>query len=317
MTAETRAAVDCGTNSTRLLVVDGDGSVLARDMTITRLGLGVDERGHLDDRALARTVETIERYRAVWRSYGAEVVRIAATSAVRDADDRDRFFDAVREITGVQVEVLTGEREARVTFRGVVGRDRSRTHRDAALEVSRPVLVVDVGGGSTELVVGDGEGRVAGVVSLQLGSVRLTERFLDGDPPTGEQTRAARGEVATSLDEAATTLGRAGADPSSARCCVGVAGTITTLASLHLQLDSYEPDRVHGAWIPRPAVASLTRTLGGMSTAERARLPVMSEGREDVIFGGALIADGVVDRFGFAGLYASEADILDGLVAGA
>lgn len=300
-----RAAVDVGSNSCRLLVVDADGAPVVRVMEITRLGEGVDGRGHLDDGALERTLEVISRYRERWEEHGvpAEAVRIGATSAVRDAEDRDRFFDAVEERTGVRAVVLSGDEEARTTFRGVAAR----------LEVPPPLVVLDVGGGSTELIVGGRDGDVVAAVSLQLGSVRLTERLLHGDPPSGDEIRAAREEVRSRLEEGSRRLGDRGADPA-AGTLVGVAGTVTTLTALHLDLDVYDPEAIHGTRLPRTVVDALTDVLLRMPVADRADLPQVSPGREDVIAGGALIVRGVMERFGHRELVTSEADILDGLV---
>lgn len=300
-----RAAVDVGSNSCRLLVVDADGAPVVREMEITRLGKGVDERGHLDDGALERTLEVISRYRQRWEEHGvpAEAVRIGATSAVRDAEDRDRFFHAVEERTGVRAVVLSGDEEARATFRGVAAR----------LDVPSPLVVLDVGGGSTELIVGGRDGDVVAAVSLQLGSVRLTERLLHGDPPTGDEIRAAREEVRSRLEDGGRRLGDRGADPAEGTL-VGVAGTVTTLTALHLDLDVYDPEAIHGTRLPRAVVDALTDVLLRMPVADRADLPQVSPGREDVIAGGALIVRGVMERFGHRELVTSEADILDGLV---
>ncbi|MGH3443661.1 MAG: exopolyphosphatase [Nitriliruptorales bacterium] len=302
-----RAAVDVGSNTVRLLVVDADGSTLAREMEITRLGRGVDERGRLDDGSLVRTLEVLARYRGTWEELGVagDAVRIAATSAVRDAADRERFFAGVRERTGgIEAEVLSGDEEAATTFRGVA----------AALDVPRPTLLLDVGGGSTELVVGDGEGNLAAAVSLQLGSVRLTERCVPSDPPSTAELGAAREEAAARCEEGAAHLAAAGADPDSCAALVGVAGTVTTLAALHLGLERYDPEPIHGARVPRDSVAAVLGDLAAMTSAERARLGPMAKGREDVIVAGVLIVAAVMDRFGFDALVASEADILDGLV---
>lgn len=300
-----RAAVDVGSNSCRLLVVDADGAPVVREMEITRLGKGVDERGHLDDGALERTLEVISRYRQRWEEHGvpAEAVRIGATSAVRDAEDRDRFFHAVEERTGVRAVVLSGDEEARATFGGVAAR----------LDVPSPLVVLDVGGGSTELIVGGRDGDVVAAVSLQLGSVRLTERLLHGDPPTGDEIRAAREEVRSRLEDGGRRLGDRGADPAEGTL-VGVAGTVTTLTALHLDLDVYDPEAIHGTRLPRAVVDELTDVLLRMPVADRADLPQVSPGREDVIAGGALIVRGVMERFGHRELVTSEADILDGLV---
>jgi exopolyphosphatase / guanosine-5'-triphosphate,3'-diphosphate pyrophosphatase len=303
-----RAAVDVGTNSVRLLLVDADGHRITREMTVTRLGAGVDARGHLDDAALARTLDTIGAYHRRWEAHGVDGrVRIAATSAVRDAADRDRFFGGVRERTGVDAEVLSGEEEARLSFLGAVG----------AVEVAPPPAVIDVGGGSTELIVGEGTepATVAGSVSLQLGCVRLTERHLRHDPPTAAEVRAARRTVAEQLDEADAALSRQRTALRTAGSLIGVAGTATTLAALHLDLPTYDEDRIHGTRIPAAALHELTAQLSASSTATRAALGPVQAGREDVLHGGAIVLDEVVRRYGFAELVVSEADILDGLVA--
>lgn len=304
MTKGRRAAVDVGTNSVRLLVVETDGTPLTRQLTITRLGRGVDETGHLDDEALSRTLEVLARYRRRWEELGAEDVRIAATSAVRDAADRDRFAAGVRKVTDREPEILSGEEEARTAFRGAT----------TTLDVPRPVAVLDVGGGSTEIIVGDASGEYVAAVSLQLGCVRLTERLLPSDPPTDTELTDARAEVASQLDRGATNLAERAADPARCATLVGVAGTVTTLAALHLDLDRYDPERVHATRLPRSAVQAMTRQLSSLRAAERKQLGPMQPGREDVIAGGALIVEGVLDHFGFTELVASEADSLDGLL---
>lgn len=300
-----RAAVDVGTNSVRLLVVDGDGARITRDLAITRLGQGVDRTGHLDPAALQRTLQTIARYHAIWRSHGVERVRIAATSAIRDARDRDRFFDGVRDLTGVDAEVLSGADEAVFAFVGAAD----------AVAAAAPVAVIDVGGGSTELVVGDPTGRVAASVSLQLGCVRLTERHLHDDPATPAQLDAARATIAARLDEADAALTEQGADLAGAATLVGVAGTATTLAALHLGLDAYREEAIHGAVVPRSSLDDWSWRLAGCSAKERAGLGPVQDGREDVLHGGTLVLEAVVARYGFEALVVSEADGLDGLVA--
>lgn len=302
--AGARAAVDVGTNTVRLIVVDGAGRQLAREMTITRLGRDMDRTGRLDDEALARTLEVLRGYRDTWQRLGAGGrVRIAATSAVRDAADRDRFFDGVRRIAGCEVEVLTGEDEARTTFRGVV----------AGLRLTGDSAVLDVGGGSTELVTGRATGEVTGWVSLQLGSVRLTERLLPSDPPTPTELVAAALETGAQLARARERLDAQGVDVTAAGTLVGVAGTCTTLAALHLGLDRYQPGAIHGTRLTAADVRELVDRLAGQPAEQRARLGPMAPGREDVIVGGGVIVAAVLDRYGYDGLVASEADLLDGL----
>jgi exopolyphosphatase/guanosine-5'-triphosphate,3'-diphosphate pyrophosphatase len=295
------AAVDVGTNSVRLLVAE-EGDPLRqveREMRITRLGRGVDASGHLDGVALALTLDVIGDYAARWRALGVARVRIAATSAVRDAADRDRFFDGVRERAGVDAEVLTGEQEAAAAFRGAT----------ASIDGAAPYLVLDIGGGSTELILGEGNPEAS--TSRQLGCVRLTERNLHDDPPTPEQLAAAVAFVDAELEATEGLF-----DPRSARTLVGVAGTVTTIAALHLGLATYEPTKIHGTRVPFTAVADLTRRMAAMTSAARADLGPMAPGREDVIVGGALILEAVMTRYGFDEVLVSEADILDGLALG-
>jgi exopolyphosphatase / guanosine-5'-triphosphate,3'-diphosphate pyrophosphatase len=300
------AAVDVGSNSVRLLVADADGEPVTRVMRITRLGQGVDEHGRLDDAALTRTLEALTEFRDLWREHGVDGrVRIAATSAVRDAADRDRFFDGVRRVTGVDAEVLSGEQEAALAHAGATG----------AVAVDEPAMVVDVGGGSTELVVGGPDGGVAGSVSLQLGCVRLTERLLPSDPPTPAELAAAREEIVARLDEAEHRLAEVGVDPRDARSAVGVAGTATTLGALHLGLERYDPDWIHGVRVPDEVLRDLAVQLTSLPAAGRAELGPVQPGREDVLHGGALILAAVVGRWGFDELVISEADSLDGLAA--
>lgn len=293
------AAVDVGTNSVRLLVADVAGSQLApveRLMTITRLGFGVDRTGRLDDDALARTLDCIAGYARRWQELGVQRARISATSAVRDARDRDRFFDGVRARAGVAAEVLTGEQEARTAFRGAT----------AAVEAMRPALVLDIGGGSTELILG--EWSPEAMSSRQLGCVRLTERCITTDPPTAADLDGALAVIDAELDGVAAEF-----DPSRAATLVGVAGTVTTVGALHLELPAYLPERIHGARVPLDRVADITGSLAAMTSGQRAALGPMASGREDVIVAGCLILVRVMERFGFGEVLVSESDILDGL----
>jgi len=292
------AAVDVGTNSTRLLVAEEELPLRAveRQMRITRLGQGVDATGRLDDTALERTLACIADYADRWRQLGAERVRLTATSAVRDAHDRERFFAGVRERAGVEAEVLSGDDEGRTAFRGAT----------ALIQGEPPYLVLDIGGGSTEFILGTD--RPEAMTSRQLGCVRMAERELRDDPPTLDQIAEARGLADAEIDAVEVVI-----DPGAPRTLVGVAGTITTIAALHLDLDAYQPDRIHGSRIPAERVSEITERLLEMTASERRALGPMAPGREDVIHAGALILDRVVARYGFADVLVSESDILDGL----
>ncbi|MEX2549097.1 MAG: exopolyphosphatase [Nitriliruptoraceae bacterium] len=301
-----RAAIDVGSNSVRLLIVDAEGRRILREMAITRLAAGVDATGHLDDDALERTLTTIARFRTLADRHGvADRLRIAATSAVRDAADRQRFFDGVQARTGVPAEVLTGEEEAAFAFAGAA----------MAVDVERPTVVIDIGGGSTELIVGTASGEVAGSVSLQLGCVRVTERCLTSDPPTEGERRVARRLIDDQLELAVATLAGQHAPVTTAVGAVAVAGTATTLGALHLGLQAYDEDRIHGARIPTASLAMLVEELGSLTSTERAALGPVQAGREDVIHGGAMILHAILVRTGLDEVAISEADNLDGLVA--
>jgi exopolyphosphatase/guanosine-5'-triphosphate,3'-diphosphate pyrophosphatase len=293
------AAVDMGTNSIRLLVAegrDGDLAEAARDMLITRLGQGVDRTGRLDPAALRRTIDVLERYVRRARRLGAARFRVGATSAVRDVIDRRLLEQAVGSLTGVVPEVLTGEQEARLSFLGAV----------AGLEAEPPYLVFDIGGGSTELVQGSAEPEAA--VSVDLGSVRVTERVGPADPPTESDLEAMRTLAAAELEEAAAAI-----SPRAARTLVGVAGTTTTVQALALELPMYDPGAIHHTVMSRADAERVTDDLAKMTVAERAALPVMPPGREDVIVAGAVILLEIYRRWGFEECVVSERDILDGL----
>lgn len=312
------AAIDQGTNSIRLLVVEpsppqggggsGSGSggsadptELARDMVITRLGQGVDRTGLIDPEALDRTIEVLGRFARRARALHAERIRVAATSAVRDARNREDFTVAVRRHAGSELEVLSGEREAALSFLGATrGLDP-----DA---VPPPYLVLDIGGGSTELVVGDEPGRAEHAVSTQMGSVRLTERFVRHDPPVPAELA----ELAIAVEG---VLGGAEArvPVRDARTLVAVAGTATTLQAIALGLDRYDPEAIHRTWLSADEVEGVLADLVRMTTPERAALPIMAPGRGDVIVAGGVILATVMRRFGFERALVSETDILDGL----
>lgn len=299
MTAPTVAAVDCGTNSTRLLVSEGGARTLDRRMRITRLGQGVDATGHLSPEAVDRTVSVLRDYRQVMDRLGVERVRMTATSAARDADNREDFFAAAEEVVGVRPELLAGHEEGRLSFLGATAElDRSEG----------PFLVVDIGGGSTELVVGTSEAE--GVTSLDLGCVRLTEKFLHHDPPTAEELSQAISVVHAYLEEAEREVP---AVKEAARL-VGLAGTITTVAAVEIGLARYDPERIHHFVLTKAAAEDVFRTLATEALADRVHNPGLEEARADVIVGGTAILVTIMRHFGFGECLVSEADLLDGLV---
>jgi exopolyphosphatase/guanosine-5'-triphosphate,3'-diphosphate pyrophosphatase len=306
------AALDCGTNSTRLLIVDGRGEVLDRQMRITRLGEGVDATHKLSADAINRTVVVLEDYRRVMDRHGVVRARLVATSAARDAVNADEFFAAAEAATGVRPELLSGIEEGRLSFSGAT---RSLP---AAVRGTRPVLVVDIGGGSTELVVGIAPapgGSVASsdvtAVSLDIGCVRLTERFFHQDPPLGGELAEARAAVSTEVERARSELPAM----DGGGILIGLAGTVSTLAALNLELPAYERARIHHAVLSRDEVDVWLARLARENRLARLARPGMVEGRADVIVGGVLVLAAVMAGFGCGECLVSEDDILDGLVA--
>ncbi|MDW5613271.1 Ppx/GppA phosphatase family protein [Mycolicibacterium sp. D5.8-2] len=307
------AAVDCGTNSIRLLVADAAGDGLHdvhREMRIVRLGQGVDATGEFAPDALARTRAALTGYAEVMRRHGVDAVRMVATSAARDVANRDEFFAMTSEVLGTVVagavaEVITGTEEAELSFRGAVG------ELDAA---AAPFVVVDLGGGSTEVVLGsdrDVRAVVAGY-SADIGCVRLTERCLRSDPPTGDEIAAARAVVREALADVLAAV-----PVERAHTWVGVAGTMTTLAALARKLTTYDADAIHLSRIPFDDLLPVCADLLAMTRQQRAVLGPMHEGRVDVIGGGALIVQELAavlgERAGITELVVSEHDILDGI----
>ena len=293
------AGIDCGTNSTRLLVADDSGKTVERLMRITRLGQGVDATGRLADEAIARTVSVLEEYRTVLDRHGVERVRMTATSAARDASNRDDFFTAATTAVGVAPDLLGGDEEARLSFLGAT----SELEPDDG-----PFLVADIGGGSTEFAVGAKE--PDGVLSTDIGCVRLTEKFLHSDPPAPEELSQAFDIVRGHLDDVARVI------PSVAdvRRFVGLAGTVTTMAAVELGLAIYDRDRIHHFVLTRAAAEDVFRTLATESRRQRIHNPGLEEARVDVIVGGAVIVTAIMRYFDFDECLVSEADILDGLV---
>jgi exopolyphosphatase / guanosine-5'-triphosphate,3'-diphosphate pyrophosphatase len=297
------AAIDCGTNSIRLLVADTvDGRLVdvTREMRIVRLGEGVDHTGSLAPQALERTRAALADYAATIRANGVERVRMVATSATRDAANRDVFVSMVREVLGRDPEVISGREEAALSFAGAVASLR---------DLRGPVMVADIGGGSTELVVGspDGAGGLRSR-SMDVGCVRMTERHLRSDPPTPDQIEAAVADVRQSIDQV-----RGDVPLYDVGAFVGVAGTVTTVAAIALGLDRYDAAAIHGRVMSAAEVHDVTARLLAMTHDERAALPVMHPGRVDVIGAGALILRTLVEATGVTEVIASEHDILDGI----
>jgi exopolyphosphatase/guanosine-5'-triphosphate,3'-diphosphate pyrophosphatase len=258
-------------------------------MEIVRLGQGVDQTGRLGPEALARTMAVLREYADLIARSGAQAVRMVATSATRDADNAAEFVRLVKEVLGVAPEVLTGDEEAMLSFTGA-------TAELAAGPDPGPFLVADIGGGSTEFVLGEAGGRPAHTISVNIGCVRMTERHLHGDPPADRELAAA-----------------AAVPVREARTLVGLAGSVTTVAAIAMELPAYDATRIHHARVTAADVHAVTRGLLAQTRAERAAIGVMHPGRVDVIGGGALILDCLMRRFGFAEVLVSEHDILDGM----
>jgi exopolyphosphatase/guanosine-5'-triphosphate,3'-diphosphate pyrophosphatase len=308
------AAIDCGTNSIRLLVADiapgldaTDGGPVAaapklveltRRMEIVRLGAGVDRTGSLAPEALERTFAALRDYAAEIDRLGATRVRMVATSATRDASNRSELVDGVRAILGVDPEVITGDEEAALSYAGAAAE---------LPDAAAPILVADIGGGSTELVLGDASGVLA-ARSVNIGCVRLAERHIRTDPPDPAEAAAIVADVHAALDLAAEVV-----PIRRAATLVGVAGTVTTVAALAAGLPEYDAERIHLLSTPAGAVAEVSEKLLAMTHAERAALPVMHPGRVDVIAAGALVLRTLVERVGLPAVIASERDILDGI----
>lgn len=306
------AAIDCGTNSIRLLIADiersnGTTSLtdVVREMRVVRLGEGVDATGELAPAALERTFAATADYAELIREHGAEAVRFVATSASRDARNREVFVDGIRNLLGVEPEVISGDEEAALSFAGA----------SSVLPIldGHQVLVVDLGGGSTEFVLGTAQG-VTAAKSVDVGCVRLTERHLRNDPPTAEQIAAAEADV-----DAAMALAQRDVPLEQATAVVGVAGSITTITAHALRLPEYRPDDIHGAELPLDTVRAAATDLLEMDRSERAGLPYMHPGRVDVIGAGGLVWRRILERLGeltggrITTATASEHDILDGI----
>jgi exopolyphosphatase / guanosine-5'-triphosphate,3'-diphosphate pyrophosphatase len=293
------AAIDCGTNSTRLLIRDAEHTI-ERLMRITRLGEGVNATGRLSPEAMARTVAVLREFRDVMDAHAVSKVRMSATSAARDASNREEFMSAATEAVGVRPELLSGLEEGRLAFSGAT----------AELDPEDgPFLVVDIGGGSTELVVGRAE--PDGVRSIDVGCVRITEKFLQHDPPHAEELSDALSDVRDQLEEAVLAVP---ALEDAARM-VGLAGTVTTVAAVEIGLPAYDRDRIHHFWLTRAAAEDVFRTLATENHAARLGNPGLEAARADVIVGGCVVLVAVLRYFDLPGCLVSESDILDGLAA--
>jgi exopolyphosphatase/guanosine-5'-triphosphate,3'-diphosphate pyrophosphatase len=345
------AAIDCGTNSIRLLIADagparGELTDVTRRMEIVRLGQGVDATGRLAPDALARTLGVLERYAGAIAEAGATAVRMVATSATRDASNAAEFTAGVVAILGIEPEVISGAQEARLSFTGATA-ELAGAGSVAGMEP--PYLVVDIGGGSTEFVVGTGTGIAVGAgvgaaaapgagfaggasaaaeaggdvppaggagqlraISTDIGCVRLTERHLRADPPTAAQVAAATADIDAAIATAAAAV-LSGPGPAAPRTLVGLAGSVTTVAAIAQDLPGYDPQRIHHARISAGQVHEVAQRLLGQTRAQRAAIGSMHPGRVDVIGAGALILDRILTRLGFAEVVASEHDILDGI----
>jgi exopolyphosphatase/guanosine-5'-triphosphate,3'-diphosphate pyrophosphatase len=294
------AAVDCGTNSIRLLVADVDGSAkvdVHREMRVVRLGQGVDRTGRIAPEALERTRTALVDYAATCRELGVERTRMVATSATRDASNREDFRAMVLDVLGAEPEVITGDEEAALSFDGATrGLDPAEG----------PFLVMDIGGGSTELVLGTE--LVEAARSVDVGCVRLTERHLTDDPPTVDQVAGAIADI-----DAALVLVRQSVPVERARTAIGLAGSVTTVAALALDLPAYDSEAIHLSRISAADVQEVADRLLAMTRDARAALPVMHPGRVDVIGAGALVLAILADRLDLPEVLVSEADILDGI----
>jgi exopolyphosphatase/guanosine-5'-triphosphate,3'-diphosphate pyrophosphatase len=322
MTTRRVAAVDCGTNSLRLLIADLDterivATDIARQMKIVRLGEGVDRTGRLADAAIDRTIAALREYADLIRASAPEAVRMVATSATRDAANSAEFTRRVKEVLGVEPEVVSGDEEAELSFTGAT--------RELSVSDEGPFLVTDIGGGSTEFVDGGSH------ISVNIGCVRITERRLHGDPPTAAEIAAATADIDAALDTAAAALAQQRfpgqpaptdlpADPdrppgpvTEAKTLVGLAGSVTTIAGIALGLDHYDSGRIHHSRVSAARAREIACQLLAQTRAERAAIGVMHPGRVDVIGAGGLILDRIMTRFGFAEVLVSEHDILDGI----
>lgn len=301
------AAIDCGTNSIRLLIADIENGTLTdvvRTMVIVRLGEGVDKTGEFSQAALARTFAAIETFALLISQHKPERVRFVATSASRDVSNRSEFMDGVLSRLGIEPDIISGDEEAELSFLGATADLVNEQEPPAA-----PYLVVDIGGGSTEFVLGTTGPTAA--ISTNVGCVRMTERHLISDPATPQEIAAAIADIDAAIDLAYTSV-----PISQAHSLIGLAGSVTTVAAIALGLSEYDSTAIHGSRISAPDIHRITGELLAMTRAQRAKLGPMHEGRIDVIGSGALVLDRIMIRTGLGEVVVSERDILDGIARG-
>ena len=293
------AAIDCGTNSIRLLISSDSGVELVREMEIVKLGEGVDRTKNLSPAAVDRTLSALRRFKSLIDQHQVTRVRFCATSATRDAQNREIFTAPVQEILGIAPEVIVGTEEAKLSFLGAT----AELSRDLA-----PFLVVDIGGGSTEFVLGTDA--VEAAISVDIGCVRMTERHFMQDPPSADEITNARRDINKAIDKASEAV-----VITSAKTLVAVAGTATTVAAAALRLPEYDRNQIHGARISAKRTIEISDWLLSLTRAERAALGYMHPGRVEVISAGSLVLAEIIKRTGASEFIASERDILDGIVA--
>jgi len=298
------AAIDCGTNSIRLLIADvheGMLTEIVRTMTIVRLGEGVDRTGEFSQAALQRTFAALDTFSELIDQHHPERIRFVATSASRDVTNRNIFVAGVKERIGIEPDIISGDEEAALSFLGATGDFAFAENPPPA-----PYLVIDIGGGSTEFVLGEHEPMAS--LSTNVGCVRMTERHLVSDPPTSAEITAATLDIDAAIAQAAKVVPLA-----QARTLIGLAGSVTTVAALALNLTEYDPKAIHGARLSADQVHAVTTELLHMTRSDRAALAPMHEGRVDVIGGGALVLDRIMQVNSIPEVFVSETDILDGI----
>lgn len=296
------AAIDCGTNSIRLLIskLEADGSLkeITRRMIIVRLGEGVDATGKFSDAALARVFAACDEYAQLIKTYQVDHIRFIATSATRDVSNREEFASGVKSRLNCELEVISGDTEAELSFAGAI--------EELSQSLTGPYLVLDIGGGSTEFVLGTSKPEYA--KSVNIGCVRMTERHLNQDPPSAEAIESATQDIDQAIEIAAKIV-----PLDKAVTVIGLAGSVTTVAAMALGLDKYDRNAIHACVISKDSVAKSAERLLQMTRDQRAALPYMHPGRVDVIGAGALVLDRIVKKLNVDSIVVSEHDILDGI----